>query len=392
MLKFQLLISTNLVFFAISNCFSQSLTKVIARNDAVLDGCFRSDGGISESPEPTSEVVPYFANFIAVRWAMRGKEADLDRVSKYLTWCQKHQNGDGTIDCYGYAQGPPTRLCDADDSELAGFIWVADTFVSHKGKLTEKQIAALQKAFDHLQHLMRPSGLTWGRDREQNFMPSVKGPDGRPYNKRSTLSYLQDNLEAYAGFASAQHLFTTLGDTKRKSIAESSRLTVGHALQNMWVPEKKLYSPGFANGVRFPAYTVDMPEYPGHEKDFLALCCLVNLRAITWLDSSPVEVKHPGHPWVYCTSKFIPDGGNFCACPTEYFYMASLRVGKPDEIAKWKHKTIAESDGFGSDTYGYRPAICNLALLYGTNWIPNWIDDQQANHAPKGVTSQSNLR
>lgn len=315
---------------AIENCLT------LIRASQLPDGAFR----MKSNGDP-DWIRPYFGNFAAMALLAGKNPKDRDRVLAWLDWYAKAQLPDGSINDWegGIASGyKDNGTRDSVDSYAATYLMAVDRYQRTTKKLPKRIAEAAAKALEALNSVY-DDGLTWDK------------PDRK-------MKYIQDNIETYGGLAAAQRLFEALGDKEKSNDAKLRKEAVASKLQSFFRPDENL----FAFVLRVDG------KYQVHESDpkqRMGAVGMANLVGLTWISSKN------NAPWEYVNKQFAADGGEAPQAPIERWYMASLHVSPPNEVAQWRKRTIAEAQKFNKDSvYLSRTAITALALLEGSDWMP----------------------
>lgn len=315
---------------AIENCLA------LIRASQLPDGAFR----MKSNGDPVW-IRPYFGNFAAMALLAGKNPKDRDRVLAWLDWYAKSQLPDGSIN--DWEGGISSRYDDngtrdSVDSYAATYLMAVDRYQRTTKKLPKRIAEAAAKALGALNSVY-DDGLTWDK------------PDRK-------MKYIQDNIETYGGLDAAQRLFEAVGDNEKSSDAKLKKEAVALKLQSFFRPDENLFAFVLRIDGKFQVHE-------SNPKQRMAAEGMANLVGLTWISSKNKN------SWEYVNKQFAPDGGDAPQAPIERWYMASLHVSPPNEVAQWRKRTIAEAQKFNKDSvYLSRTAITALALLEGSDWMP----------------------
>ncbi len=315
---------------AIENCLA------LIRASQLPDGAFR----MKSNGDPVW-IRPCFGNFAAMALLSGKNPKDRDRVLAWLEWYAKAQLADGSINDWegGIASGyKDNGTRDSVDSYAATYLMAVDRYQRTTKKLPKRIAEAAAKALDALNSVY-DDGLTWDK------------PDRK-------MKYIQDNIETHGGLVAAQRLFVALGDKEKSNDAKLKKEAVASKLQSFFRPDEKLFAFVLHVDGKFQVHE-------GDSKQQMGAVGMANLVGLTWISSKN------NAPWEYVNKQFAPDGGDAPQAPIERWYLASIHVSPPNEVAQWQKRTIAEAQKFNKDSvYLSRTAITALALLEGSDWMP----------------------
>ncbi len=321
--------------------------RVIGSCLALIRSCQLPDGSFNMLDEGKAAgdpvwIAPYFVQHAALALLaandVKKNYSDMERVGKWLDWCVKHQESGGFWnDTTGtIARNESNGKVDAHDSSAAMFLLVAERYRHSGSKLSPQIVAAAKASLKCIQNVTDTDGLTWAK------------PDYK-------VKFLMDNVEVYAGMASAEQLFKSTMNTEEAALAGKHLAAMKEPLLAYWEgSEKDRFAWGLLPSGQFNDGLVHI--YPHG---------LAQLFGVSFIAAEPA-------PFRETLGAFTPQTRRE-GVGAERFLIAASRLGEAETKA-WRLNVVQDAVTFTPQSvYIFRPALVVLSLLEGADWMPSVV-------------------